>query len=416
MAINWGLVSDIKLDPAGAWMEGRKLGDEQRIKNDRRVALAEYVSETAARGGRPDWHGLAAKLLSKGDMEGGQQFLRLAENQTERDYQRGRDVVGDKRWQTEFGLKEKIAGKPSTATTQVVNPQTGELETIIYDSETGKRINTIGKAAPKPADFTTVTIEDTEGKPTVSLLNKTTGKIDPVGRKPAEPKPLAHTDIKDLNAKGKALTLARDFVPTFNDQYGGWKSQAVGETAMLEARNWNSGLFGNNAEAADWWQSYNRYKNVVRNELFGSALTSTEKAAFEAADINPGMTPAAIKANLAAQKKAAEQAALILASPYVVGGRNRKEVEAALGFGIDTLPGSHSLLNPGLPPGTDPPKPAGMPKPGAAPPPPVAAGPQIMDQLPFAPKDVATSEPQEDGSVVVTLKDGRRLRVRPKGP
>lgn len=51
-----------------------------------------------------------------------------------------------------------------------------------------------------------------------------------------------------------------------------------------------------------WWESYAGWRNKTRHELFGSALTATEKAAFAEQDINPNMDPKRIKANLARQR------------------------------------------------------------------------------------------------------------------
>lgn len=61
--------------------------------------------------------------------------------------------------------------------------------------------------------------------------------------------------------------------------------------------------YGEDSEAANWWTDYQGYKNQVRNELFGSALTDTEAREFDKANINPGMSAAQIKKNLARQQE-----------------------------------------------------------------------------------------------------------------
>jgi hypothetical protein len=147
------------------------------------------------------------------------------------------------------------------------------------------------------------------------------------------PATLAQNQIADLSKKGAMLTSTNRFFETFNPQFAGWKFAAVGDAANAIARN--SGI--GNTDAATWWQDYDRHKNVVRNELFGSALTKTEAAAFEKADINPGMTPKAIQDNLRIQQRAARDAAKKVASAYSVQGRNPDEIEAAIGFSLSDL-------------------------------------------------------------------------------
>jgi hypothetical protein len=42
---------------------------------------------------------------------------------------------------------------------------------------------------------------------------------------------------------------------------------------------------------ADWWADYQSMDNVIRNQLFGSALTEHEKQAYAATTITPRMDP-----------------------------------------------------------------------------------------------------------------------------
>lgn len=48
----------------------------------------------------------------------------------------------------------------------------------------------------------------------------------------------------------------------------------------------------------DWWANFRSTDNLIRNELFGSALTDTEKAAYVATTISERMDPKEVKANL----------------------------------------------------------------------------------------------------------------------
>lgn len=81
--------------------------------------------------------------------------------------------------------------------------------------------------------------------------------------------------------------------------------------------------------AASWWSSYDRYKNVVRNELFGASLTANEQEAFNKADINPNMSPELIKKNLALQQKILRVANARKAATLVAGNVNPEQVSIA---------------------------------------------------------------------------------------
>lgn len=147
--------------------------------------------------------------------------------------------------------------------------------------------------------------------------------------------PLQQNVITSLNATGKTLTDADRFVRTFDPKFAGYRINALGEAAMT------AGRMGVGTEAmqqgAQWWQDYARYRNQVRNELFGSALTAAEARAFEQADIQPGMDPKQIKTNLDRQREAAMQAAKKLVAPHVAAGRSVDQIEAAVGFSLSDL-------------------------------------------------------------------------------
>lgn len=99
---------------------------------------------------------------------------------------------------------------------------------------------------------------------------------------------------------------------------------------------------------ADWWQQYDRQKNIVRNELFGSALTPSEQKAFEAADINPNMDPARIRANLRMQQQIIERGLARQAQVWRAQGYNVDAIAAA------TTPSAPTGAAPGAPQQTQP--------------------------------------------------------------
>jgi hypothetical protein len=119
----------------------------------------------------------------------------------------------------------------------------------------------------------------------------------------------------------------------FQDDYGGFGAGWVGDAANTIARN-TSG----DSPRANWWQGYQSLKNVVRNDLFGAALTATEKNEFEKADINPGMSPATIRANIARQKEILQGAIRRRSRSLAADGYNADAITEATGVSLDAEP------------------------------------------------------------------------------
>lgn len=149
-------------------------------------------------------------------------------------------------------------------------------------------------------------------------------------------RPLTRPTINDLSAAGTGVSDLGRLSETWNDQYGGFGTSWWGDFNNWAGRNM-PGAAPQDRERATWWQDYQGYKNTVRHNLFGSALTATERAEFEKAIINPGMSPEAIKANLELQRNAAERAARKLANAYLVQGYPPDQIEAALGIPLEQL-------------------------------------------------------------------------------
>jgi hypothetical protein len=144
-------------------------------------------------------------------------------------------------------------------------------------------------------------------------------------------RPLPRIAINDLTKYGTSVDDTTRLSDSFKDEYGGWKVNSVGEAANYAARNLGVG----NTEGATWWQDYQNYANITRQQLFGSALTAQEKAQWDRANIQPGMTPKAIKANLKLRQDAAMRAARKLSRVYAKSGYDKAAIEEAIGFGLD---------------------------------------------------------------------------------
>ena len=153
-----------------------------------------------------------------------------------------------------------------------------------------------------------------------------------------KPRGLTVSDIGKLSEEGGKFSQVSGFGDTFKPEFAGYRSQWVGELANTAGRNLPEGVVGKNmAGAANWWQGYDRYKNAIRNDLFGSALTATEKAAFEQADVNPGMDPKMIQQNLARQKAIIEGNIRNKAGAMVEAGYDPAVVGKSYGIDLGKL-------------------------------------------------------------------------------
>lgn len=142
---------------------------------------------------------------------------------------------------------------------------------------------------------------------------------------------------KELSELGGIASRFDGLNSTFKDNYAGYKSDAIGEFALKAGRNVPGTPGAAPVDAADWWQGYQDHKNLVRNKLFGSALTSTERDEFDKAQITPGMAPELVKKNLARQNAAARSAAAKLAESYLADGVDSATIEATLGYKLSDL-------------------------------------------------------------------------------
>ena len=164
------------------------------------------------------------------------------------------------------------------------------------------------------------------------------GPTDPAVKAAIPPKPRAMTrpTINDLASAGTGVSDLGRLSETWDDEYGGFGVGWWGDFNNWLGRNAPAASEGDRGRAT-WWQDYQGYKNKVRHDLFGSALTATERTEFDKAIINPGMSPEAIKANLELQRNAAERAAQKLANAYLAQGYPPEQIEAAIGVPLADL-------------------------------------------------------------------------------
>jgi hypothetical protein len=130
--------------------------------------------------------------------------------------------------------------------------------------------------------------------------------------------------ISDLDA------LGTQFKPDFAGKY----LQSVGEIQNAAGKK---GILPQYSDQAKWWSDYQERKNVLRNGLFGSAVTKPELAEFLKADITEDTDPKLIREKLAKQREAARRAAYKLANAKQLQGFDVAPIEAALGFKLKDL-------------------------------------------------------------------------------
>lgn len=155
------------------------------------------------------------------------------------------------------------------------------------------------------------------------------GPADPAQKqRPEKPLPMgAINSLADIGGQAQSLERMKG---GFQDRYGG--NVMLGELSNTIGRT-----FGDSTGQSQWWQDYQNVKNQIRNKLFGSALTETERVEFEKAQITPNMDSQQIKINLARQEALAQQAARKLARAYLSSGYSPEAVEGALGIPLDAL-------------------------------------------------------------------------------
>lgn len=190
---------------------------------------------------------------------------------------------------------------------------------------------------PKPAGYSAPRdgINPTTGKPDTYTMDDA-GNIRWLGIAPNTPAKLKSLPPAAINSLSEVGATAQDFSrlkSSFKEGFGGYGASMLGEIANTYQRN----IGGDETGRAQWWQDYQTQKNVIRNRLFGSALTATEKAEFDKAMINPGMTDDTIKKNLARQEAIALRAARKLAEAYTKGQYDPDQVEGALGMSLKEL-------------------------------------------------------------------------------
>lgn len=137
-------------------------------------------------------------------------------------------------------------------------------------------------------------------------------------------KPLQAGAVKELGAAGAAIENTERLKNTFQDQYGG-------HSVLGDFSNTYKRVMGDATGQAQWWQDMEALQNQARHELFGSALTAGELAAWNKANITPRMDPEQIRENLQRRSEIEARAASKLGRAYAAGGYSEDQIRELLG-------------------------------------------------------------------------------------
>lgn len=107
--------------------------------------------------------------------------------------------------------------------------------------------------------------------------------------------------LDDFLGEAKVAKSYANLSSTFDPDYTGYTFDAIGDLKKLQAKAAPMSEFDRDLTA--WWMKYQEQVNAVRNDLFGSALTETEKNEFLKAMVTPGMDSEIAKRNLETQAR-----------------------------------------------------------------------------------------------------------------
>jgi hypothetical protein len=193
--------------------------------------------------------------------------------------------------------------------------------TILRTDERSGAVTPAYQAPPKPI---------TAGRDQ-RVLDPVTGRVI-VPSEPEKPRQMSVEDVTKLQSEASKFANLTGFINEFKPEYAG-ATYGLGDARNLIGRTAPDWMVDPSAQkGAIFWQKYDRYKNVVRNELFGSALTPSEQAAFERADVNNTMNPKVIKENLEMQRSIVEKALKNRAAALISEGFRPESIAKAFGM------------------------------------------------------------------------------------
>lgn len=142
------------------------------------------------------------------------------------------------------------------------------------------------------------------------------------------------------DSTAKRISESVDTLTSLDRAVDGFKDEFAGNTLTGGLESKAQALFGNSVGTPGqrkWWADFAAVDNQIRNQLFGAALTETEKAAYEKTTISERMSADAIRDNLS-QRRNILKAALARQSKFLKANKYDPEAVDAL-FATDALSG-----------------------------------------------------------------------------
>lgn len=179
---------------------------------------------------------------------------------------------------------------------------------------------------------------------------------------------LTDKGIETFTSLGKDHQTATSLLNGFQDSFsgkgisviGGVKGaieNTIGRTGKDSMFNKGSAEGEQRVAQAQWWMQYQDWKNKVRNELFGAALTPGEKAEFDKQEVSPSDGPDIVRKKLERQRAVVASAIARTRDSYIAQGKSRKAIDSALGFTPQRL---SDISEPTGAPGASMPDPLGL--------------------------------------------------------
>jgi len=141
---------------------------------------------------------------------------------------------------------------------------------------------------------------------------------------------LTMKNVQELSGLASDLTAMDELVSRFKPEYAG-TALPTGRALKNYAAAHGMGSQADK-DAQKWWAEWDRlYTLKERNKMFGSALTATEKAAWDKANISTDMTPMQIMANVKTILALKEKAMVKLNQDLIHAGYDENKINAILG-------------------------------------------------------------------------------------
>lgn len=173
------------------------------------------------------------------------------------------------------------------------------------------------------------------GKPPIGYRwNEDGTELEAIPGGPKDPskapaKPLSPAQEKAALELGSNRTRLQMLTDTFKDEYSG----DVRASLEREFGKAAGGLAPKSTQdMTRWWADQAMFDELPqRHELFGATLTAGEKASWNAAAINPSLSPAKIRERLATRAKIYDAAEARMRASVEAGGKSGKQFDAAVG-------------------------------------------------------------------------------------